>query len=58
MRDPSGAAVEGAAVSILNLDTGYKQAQTTSAEGLYKLPLLPVGQYRITVEHPGFARFL
>lgn len=57
VRDPSGGAVVGATVSVLNLDTGYKQAQTTSAEGLYKLPLLPVGQYRITIEYPGFARY-
>src|SRR5438105_8920083 len=57
VRDPSGAAVAGAAVAVLNLDTGYKQAQNTSAEGFYRLPLLPVGQYRITIEHPGFARF-
>ena len=57
MRDPSGGAVVGAAVSVLNLDTGYKQAQTTSAEGLYKLSLLPVGKYRITIEYPGFAEY-
>ena len=44
VRDPSGGAVAGAAVAVLNLDTGYKQAQTTSAEGFYKLSLLPVGQ--------------
>jgi hypothetical protein len=37
VRDLSGAAVVGAAVWVLNLDTGYKQAQTTSPEGLYKL---------------------
>ena len=57
MRDPSGGAVVGAAVSVLNLDTGYKQAQTTSGEGLYKLSLLPVGQYRITIEYTGFAKY-
>src|SRR4051794_3815713 len=51
--DPSSAAVQRATVSVLNLDTGYKQTQATSAEGFYKLSLLPVGQYRITVEHSG-----
>src|SRR4051794_10267772 len=57
VRDPSGRAVAGAAVSTLNLETGYKQAQITSAEGMYRLSLLPVGEYRITIEHSGFARF-
>ena len=57
VRDASGGAVVGAAVSVLNLDTGYKLAQTTSGEGLYKLSLLPVGQYRLTIEYSGFARY-
>jgi hypothetical protein len=57
VRDPSCSAVVGAAVSVMNLDTGYKQAQTTSGEGLYRLSLLPVGQYRITIEYPGFAKY-
>ncbi len=57
VRDSSGGALVGAAVSVLNLDTGYKQAQTTSAEGFYKLSLLPVGQYQVTIEYTGFARF-
>jgi len=57
VRDPSGAGVTGAAVSLLNLDTGYKQAQVTVGGGYYKLSLAPVGRYQLTIEHVGFARF-
>ena len=57
VRDPSGAAVVGAAVSVLNLDTGYKQTQTTSAEGLYKLSLCRSGNTGLRSSHPGFARY-
>ena len=34
VRDATGGAVIGASVTILNLDTGHKQSQTTSSEGL------------------------
>ncbi len=57
VRDGSGGAVARAAVTIRNLDTGYKQSQATSAEGFYKLLLVPVGRYQLSVERSQFARF-
>jgi len=55
--DASGAAISGALVTISNLATGYRQSQVTSPEGLYRLSLVPVGRYLLTVEASGFARF-
>jgi hypothetical protein len=52
--DPSGAAVAGAAVSATNVDTGYKQAVKTAGTGLYRLTLLPLGNYAIEVQAAGF----
>jgi len=57
IHDATGGSVVGAAVTILNLDTGYKQSQTTSGEGFYKLSLVPVGRYQLSIEKTGFARF-
>src|SRR5215471_17461678 len=52
--DPSGAAVAGAAVSATNVDTGYKQSVKTADTGLYRLTLLPLGNYAIEVQAAGF----
>jgi hypothetical protein len=57
VRDVSGKAVAMASVRITNLDTGLKQVQVTSSEGFFRLPLVPVGRYQLSVEHPGFAVF-
>ncbi|MEO8130990.1 MAG: carboxypeptidase-like regulatory domain-containing protein, partial [Bryobacteraceae bacterium] len=57
VRDASGASVAGATVTLSNLDTGYKHSQTTSADGYYRLSLVPVGRYQLSVEGPGFARY-
>ncbi len=52
--DPSSAALPGATVTVVNADTGIRNAVTTSADGLYAIPLLPPGRYTITVEMSGF----
>lgn len=52
--DPSGAVVPGATVKAVNIATNVEtQAQTTSA-GVYRMPYLPPGTYRLTVTAPGF----
>jgi hypothetical protein len=58
VRDTSGAIVPGAQVSVLNTQTGYTQARQSDADGTYKLPLLPVGQYQLTVEKQGFQKYV
>src|SRR5215472_9308127 len=52
--DSSGAAVPGASVTIKNLDTGLTRNVSTSDDGSYSAPELPVGNYSITVEKAGF----
>jgi len=52
--DSSGAAIAGATVTIKNLDTGLTRTVTTSADGSYAVPELPIGNYSVTVEAPGF----
>jgi outer membrane receptor protein involved in Fe transport len=52
--DSSGAAVPGATVTIKNTDTGLVRTVTTSEDGSYAAPELPIGTYSVSVEKSGF----
>ena len=53
--DPSGAAVSGAAIVVINTDQSEVVRRLLSAtNGEYVVPLLPIGDYNISVESPGF----
>jgi len=52
--DSSGAVVPGSAVEINNIDTGVNWPATANNDGYYTVPLLPPGNYRITVRVQGF----
>ena len=55
--DASGALVSGARVVAKNLGTNSIKESTTSGEGAFRFPLLPTGNYEVTVEKPGFAKY-
>ncbi|MCU1232095.1 MAG: hypothetical protein JWP63_62 [Candidatus Solibacter sp.] len=55
--DASGAAVPGATVIALNMDTGQKLAGKTSGVGEFVLYPLPPGTYNITIQKEGFNTF-
>jgi TonB family protein len=56
VRDPSGAPVAGAGVSIAL--TGAVRMQTeSSADGNFAFPALPVGTYEVSVQAPGFKTY-
>src|SRR5208282_4211273 len=50
--DSSGGAVTGATVTIKNTDIGLIRTVTTSDDGTYAAPELPIGNYSVTVEKP------
>jgi hypothetical protein len=54
IKDPSGAAVAQATVSLLNATTGVQQSAITDGLGTYSFPVLPIGTYILEVNHPGF----
>ena len=54
--DSSGAAIAGAAVAVKNVNTGLSRTVTTSEDGTYSVPELPIGTYTVTVEKAGFKR--
>src|SRR5437868_14969964 len=54
--DPTGAVVPNAEVRIVNKGTGeVARVVKTEPSGVFNAPLLPVGNYDITVSAPGFA---
>ncbi|HUO13559.1 MAG TPA: carboxypeptidase-like regulatory domain-containing protein, partial [Verrucomicrobiae bacterium] len=55
--DPSGSAIRGAQVTIVNASTGFKRSVTTSADGTYVFPEILPGTYTVTVENSGFSKF-
>ncbi len=52
--DPSGAAVNGATVTVVNLGTDQKVTTTTKALGEYHFGDLPAGTYKLTVTAQNF----
>jgi hypothetical protein len=55
--DPSGTPIVNAKVGATNARTGYQQTATTTSVGLYRLPVLPLGEYSLTVQADGFALY-
>ena len=53
--DSSAAAIRSARVVAVNLETGFTKATESGPDGFYRLFLLPVGRYRMTVSAPQFA---
>ena len=54
IKDPSGAAIPKASVALVNANTGVRQSAYTDDHGVYAFPVLPVGEYILEVNHPGF----
>jgi hypothetical protein len=54
--DASGAVLPGATVTIEAIETGVTTHAVTNGDGLYTLPGLKIGSYRMTAELTGFKR--
>jgi hypothetical protein len=54
VKDPSGAVVPGAQVSVRNYRTGAMQTTTTDSDGNYRLRNLPPGNATLVISMPGF----
>lgn len=52
--DPSGLSVAETKVQVVGIDTNSVLESATNAEGLYTLPNLPAGNYRMIFEKTGF----
>lgn len=56
--DPSGAVVPDAQVTITNQETGVETKVTTSSAGIYNVPSLLPGLYKVSIEAKGFRSFV
>lgn len=54
--DPSGAAVPGATVTVLNQATGVSRQTQTTNTGFYQVAQLIPGEYTVTIEKSGFQK--
>jgi Carboxypeptidase regulatory-like domain/TonB dependent receptor-like, beta-barrel len=53
--DKTSSAIAGAHIVARSLETGFTKETTAGADGFYRLLLLPVGQYTVTINAPQFA---
>ena len=54
--DSSQAVVAGARITLRNEATNAERSLVTDPYGNYEIPTLPVGEYQITCESPGFKK--
>ncbi len=57
VRDPSGAAISNARITVRNEETGSSQNTTTNAQGMYRFDNIQAGNSALFVDSPGFRRF-
>src|SRR6266851_5249989 len=56
--DPSNSAIVGATVVAKDLDRGTEWPTKTNQDGIYAFPRIPAGDYQVSVEAPGFKKFV
>ncbi|MBS1829002.1 MAG: carboxypeptidase regulatory-like domain-containing protein [Acidobacteria bacterium] len=56
--DATGAVVVAAQVTAINTATNFETATTTNTEGLYRIPFLRPGDYRVRITAAGFKSFV
>ncbi|HUJ22185.1 MAG TPA: carboxypeptidase regulatory-like domain-containing protein, partial [Bryobacteraceae bacterium] len=57
VKDPTGAVVPGAQITVVETQTGIKTGTKTDAAGFYSFPSLAVGHYDLEVKASGFKDF-
>jgi hypothetical protein len=56
--DAQQAAVPGAKILLIAVETGARYETVSDAEGAYVIPFLPPGPYNVTAEAQGFKRYV
>lgn len=56
VKDPTGALLVGAKVTLRNVQTNVSRDAATNEAGYYFFPLIPPGSYEVTIEKTGFKK--
>src|SRR5438128_5753960 len=54
VHDPTGAVIPGAMITAIRTETNLRRTATSNETGLFSIPDLPPGKYRVQVSVPGF----
>ncbi|HNY40298.1 MAG TPA: carboxypeptidase-like regulatory domain-containing protein, partial [Bryobacteraceae bacterium] len=57
VKDPSGAVVTGANITVTNEGTGFERKTTTNESGFYTITNIQPGFYKLSVEATGFKKY-
>jgi hypothetical protein len=57
VKDPSGATIANAEITVSNSDKGITRTTTSNADGEFAVPALSPGKYDLSVTAPGFKKF-
>src|SRR5213593_1831892 len=57
-KDQSGAVLPGVEIRVTQTDTGITRDTVTNESGLYVLPSLAIGPYRLEAALPGFRTYV
>ena len=57
IKDPSGRVVPNAQVTVRQVSTGLAYKALSNSKGYYTFPVLPVGQFELDVQVPGFSGY-
>jgi Carboxypeptidase regulatory-like domain/TonB dependent receptor len=56
--DSNGAVIPNATITVRNKETGLERTVTSSGEGLYNMPFLPIGVYDVEVSRTDFNKVI
>jgi hypothetical protein len=58
VKDSSGAAIAKAPITLTNTATNISKTVQSGDDGSYLFTLVPIGTYRLSVEQPGFRKYI
>src|SRR5260370_14855259 len=58
VQDSSGAAIGGAVVRVTETETGFTRTAETGIDGVYRLPDLPIGPYKLEATQRAFGTYV
>ena len=58
VKDPTGAVITGARVTLTNTGTGITRNATSDSDGSFTFTLVPIGAYQLSVEQAGFDKYV